>query len=1147
MAISLKKFLICLQLLLLPAACSVADTTTRNTAAVNQAESTVKPKVVVQLGHQKLVRAVQWINEGSNLVSLGEDGSIMFWDASTGSIVDHAQVPLNGDPDDLQFLWFQDFRLADDRKSISIFYHVAEDGILDSCPLAGRGKRGWCSYSLNLGTRKVKPDGGLTPPETFTKLGRWDEGRNFPLSPDGQWRPVTAQYPMMIAAPGVAPNDRPQADDSECDRTVQCDYPINLVAVSRKRKTLTLHGNPRSLVYDVDVSADGRQLVKLEALEAFNRARVEALDLASGSAQLSNDLDRHYDQVWALSNDRYALHSNGDSPGTTPQFGVLQMPPTLLVDRKCMPSGSCPKLQSYEQMTPFGEDGSFLGVAAETPFFVNPGLDPGNLEDCQSRGGDPGTCADANGEAPSQNTISINLASDSSRDGKWRVLAKPDWQEQEISAIRASPDRSQLAVATWESTTNETSAGFAFRVWLFEVIDNAVQSSPRELIKIDFFKAGEDVYPLMFINRLEFTPDGDKVVFTQINSRSGAPADLYVVDTRLPGKVRKYPNFSSTAAVVSNGRIFGLDTHELIDADSGKSVALGLGEVNVIKAGVIGRSQLFWTATVEGALEFRDSNDGSLQLTLNLFPGNRFFAVTPGGRYDTNLGPDTNLIRWLVPDAPWQSLGPQTFMRDFYEPGLYRKLLDCRQAENCGEVFKQLPSIESLNRVLPAVAITGVRPGKDASEAIVSVEVRAGESPDAANGKTRSGIFNPRVYRNGRVVAMNPDKPDAVTDSLEKWRNLNDVSDKTNPAAPRLYEFAVPLPTASGTERQEFSAYAFNEDRIKSETATFTYQRPPVAPRKPKAFVVTIGIDDYDTERFRLHYAVADARLIAGRLHDIPGYEMHRLTLAGERLPDGTRKRVDNTTIMRVLSLVMTNDGRSDGLARLRTEDGVDASMLEQATPDDIVIVSFSGHGWADPMGNFYLVPTNGYFIEDTGKPELRSLFATAELTMYFRAIDAAEITLIIDACHSSASVANAGFKPGPMGDSGLGQLAYDKGIRILAATQADDVAMEDQNLGQGLLSYALAAEGLTATGGKADIDGDKVIGLDEWLRYGEQRLPGLSNDLRLAQIKPGAGGARAIEFHDLAPNAAKRRVQKPSLFDFNAAPSRVVLRDRVR
>ncbi len=64
--------------------------------------------------------------------------------------------------------------------------------------------------------------------------------------------------------------------------------------------------------------------------------------------------------------------------------------------------------------------------------------------------------------------------------------------------------------------------------------------------------------------------------------------------------------------------------------------------------------------------------------------------------------------------------------------------------------------------------------------------------------------------------------------------------------------------------------------------------------------------------------------------------------------------------------------------------------------------------------------------------------------------------------------------------DSGLGQLAFDKGIRILAATQADDVALEDARLGQGLLTYALAVDGFAA--GAADLDGDGSIRIDEWL-----------------------------------------------------------------
>jgi hypothetical protein len=43
-------------------------------------------------------------------------------------------------------------------------------------------------------------------------------------------------------------------------------------------------------------------------------------------------------------------------------------------------------------------------------------------------------------------------------------------------------------------------------------------------------------------------------------------------------------------------------------------------------------------------------------------------------------------------------------------------------------------------------------------------------------------------------------------------------------------------------------------------------------------------------------------------------------------------------------------------------------------------------------------------------------------------------------------------FKPGPMGRSGLGQLAHDSATRIFAASHTDDVALESERLKQGLL-----------------------------------------------------------------------------------------------
>jgi uncharacterized caspase-like protein len=250
---------------------------------------------------------------------------------------------------------------------------------------------------------------------------------------------------------------------------------------------------------------------------------------------------------------------------------------------------------------------------------------------------------------------------------------------------------------------------------------------------------------------------------------------------------------------------------------------------------------------------------------------------------------------------------------------------------------------------------------------------------------------------------------------------------------------------------------------------------------------------------------------------------------------------VDRATLARVLSLLAGNADREATLAALRA-DGIDASMLQPATPDDAVIVSFSGHGWANPQGDFYLIPGDGRWPEGSETPDLSTVFATADLVAPFQVMHANEITLVIDACHSAASVADGRFKPGPMGDSGLGQLAFDKGIRILAATQADDVALEDARLGQGLLTYALAVDGLGA--GQADLDGDRSIRTDEWLAYAVQRLPGLANDARVGRINAAGEGSRAITFSDLPAEAPARRVQQPALFDFNPKASTLVLRE---
>lgn len=64
--------------------------------------------------------------------------------------------------------------------------------------------------------------------------------------------------------------------------------------------------------------------------------------------------------------------------------------------------------------------------------------------------------------------------------------------------------------------------------------------------------------------------------------------------------------------------------------------------------------------------------------------------------------------------------------------------------------------------------------------------------------------------------------------------------------------------------------------------------------------------------------------------------------------------------------------------------------------------------------------------------------------------------------------------------------------MRILAASQADDVALEIHDLHQGPLTYALVWEGLrSGPDGKlgADLAKDGNVTLENWLKCGEQRV----------------------------------------------------------
>ena len=561
---------------------------------------------------------------------------------------------------------------------------------------------------------------------------------------------------------------------------------------------------------------------------------------------------------------------------------------------------------------------------------------------------------------------------------------------------------------------------------------------------------------------------------------------------------------------------------------------------NVVAEGSIPDSPLRWVVTsLDGIVLWRPRPDMPFAspevLRTYIFDSRHFLTLAPDGRYDTDLGADSPYFRWVVSDAPLQSLGPQTFMRNFFEPVLGPKLMTCTVVDNCGKILRLIADVATLNRVLPHVSITRVRQKSASNVAQVDVEVRMGRKASSPNGRTRSDGYDLRLFRDGSLVSRSPDAdPDAVLFDKAKWRSDNHLA--VNHAGVTRKSFTVRMP--SGSAPVEFTAYAFNEDRVKSDTATRISETPRPVRHARRVYVVALGIDDYSLQRLRLNFAASDARLISARLATLPGGEAtHLLTLADDGAPGSPK--ITRANLADVFG-ILGGQPRKAALARLAAQ-GIDASMLDVAGPDDAVVISFSGHGWADPQGNFYLLPADAVWPDETATPDIATLVSTADMSRFLRRIDAGEIALIIDACHSAASVASGGFRAGPMGDAGLGQLAFDKRMRILAAAQADDVALESATLRQGLLTFALASEGLTATGGMADGNGDGVIALDEWLRYATRRLPALSRDVRAGRISSKTTAARGVVF--LNQTDAPTATQEPALFDFTEMPSSLVLR----
>ena len=115
-------------------------------------------------------------------------------------------------------------------------------------------------------------------------------------------------------------------------------------------------------------------------------------------------------------------------------------------------------------------------------------------------------------------------------------------------------------------------------------------------------------------------------------------------------------------------------------------------------------------------------------------------------------------LRWRVSDGRLQSLAPQTFMRDYYQPRLMQQLIACAGsvASRCRTPFAPVRALNELNHVLPVTRIVSVSADPGGQTATVVAEAAEGLDDGAPAGRRRSGIYDLRLFRNGQLVAQAP-------------------------------------------------------------------------------------------------------------------------------------------------------------------------------------------------------------------------------------------------------------------------------------------------------------------------------------------------------------------------------------------------------
>lgn len=504
-----------------------------------------------------------------------------------------------------------------------------------------------------------------------------------------------------------------------------------------------------------------------------------------------------------------------------------------------------------------------------------------------------------------------------------------------------------------------------------------------------------------FVMDAAFSPDGKKLVTGSIDATvklwdiaSGKMTRDFYGGDRTFERVFFSPDGKTVVAFNDEKQIFfwdvatGEPTPEMMLTNNGRDISFTRDMIVTEKNSVI---------------SFYDINDRSLLISIVGIDSTDWCVIHPSGLFDATPGAMEKM--YYIQGLDRIEFGQ---LKDkYWEPGLFEKVMT-------GEQLRSVSSIDKEMKLWPEVTDLTFRESYE--KLTVSLKNQGG-----GIGKVQVFLNGKEMISDARGTSIKPDQGDGNFDI-----NLKDHPWLIN-----------------GENR--IVVVTWNGDGTLSspgDEADFLYEK---SDQTPSAYIVSIGVADYQGDKLDLKYAAKDATdfmkavsLGAGHLFGRDRTEEYLITTDASSKLKPTRDNILKTF----------------------------SDIASKANAEDVLVVYLAGHGMnlgGEESDLYYLTQEafspNPEVYKDASVRNSTTISGN-ELVEVLKKIAALKQVLIIDACASGKLVDNLAEKRDIAGSiiRSLERMKDRTGLHIITGSAADAVSYEASKYGQGLLTYSLLA-----------------------------------------------------------------------------------------